>query len=382
MKQLIFYWGVAIVAFALISLALAFLASIWLLGFWPLLIGVGFFSVLIVFNVNKALNEIPQNEEWLTSLFKAKYRKHDAGLKLFLPFNLEKIDSTVFLEFQKMEINIKSDPATGSQGLVLKNVSGVGLTVFFDFRIKDSYKATYKVEDLFGYIKREVISIISDNFAMYELEHAILLKGKLTKEIIACNFNMTKYRRYTSIKISDLKNDPSSELSTLDRYYQVSQFNTALDDVGVEALDFDFSDFTLPESTLEQNKKKKEAEDAIEIAERELEKTKVNSKILIEKAEGEGDARIITATKEKKALELMGEGEAKKIVSILGALNVPDEQKTYLMAEMEKWKAISSSKSNDKVLLLEGNSEVARGAGFGAGSRATNPSQVGNQGRP
>lgn len=302
--------------------------------------------ILWTIAISTALKIVPENYEYVVELFGEYDDILDPGLRLISPFGIEKIRSRVFLGQQMMRLYL-DEQVPGSFGggdVEFINCSGVGVNAFFYFKIENSYKATYEVIDLFEAIEEKADGILRTNFMMYNLDEAMNLKGRFNLENIAC--------------FTDLRLGTTSP--TLQNDFLNSEFYLGMKEFGVEPKSFVVSDFRLPQDVIDQRQKKLIADKDKEVAQVEYDKAEIEKKTMVVRAQAKKDSRV-----------LEGDGEAHYIQRVLAAANLNSSQNAAYLTEMAKWKAISESKSGEKVILVEGSGEAGNGAKFGTGLSAT-----------
>lgn len=355
-KNFFVHLTIVVLGLIFISFLISRISSLWisddkLTG----LIGIISFLILLVISIGGSLKKVPQNEEWRTSLFGKKYRLLEAGPNFILPFNLEVIESQVFMGIQKMELNLDSTVDPGTNEVEFKDCSGVGVKAFFYFKFNDSEKATYNVEDPFSFIKEKCLSVLRDNLALYKINDALLLKNNFNKEVVACAFDLKPY-------LKNPKNIPDLKIP-----YENSEFYEMMKNIGVEPKDFDISSFRLTEKIIQERERTLAINASMDVAIGEKKIASVKKKTIRIDAEAKKEKDILDAEGTKQAKILEGEGEGSRISSILAASGVSSEEAASFINNNKKWDAISQAKSTDKVIFLDGNSEATRGAAFGVG---------------
>ncbi|MFZ4631643.1 MAG: SPFH domain-containing protein [Patescibacteria group bacterium] len=358
------YWILIPAGLAIISFFVALLSSIVLPDYWLLVFGVVFVAS-IVFMLKTSIIQVSQNEIWVTEIW-GKYFDEDTnqlkpGLHFLIPFGIEQVKSCVYMGQQMMKLYLdeKIEDGHGGGDVEFKDCSNIGVSAYLYFKIEDANKATYEVANVFSAIEEKADGILRINFMMYSLDEAMNLKGKLNMSTISCFTNLTA------------PTPPAIVMPTqLD--LEASEFYTSLMAFGVKPLSFVISDFRLPENVVKERQKTLMAETEKKVTEINLKKADVEKNIAVVQAKAKSEITVIQAEADKKAKVLSGQGEAKKIKSILAASNLTPGQSAAFLAETKKWDAITASGSNDKVILLDGNSDAAQGARFGVGLNATN----------
>jgi len=321
-------------------------AFIFFASMQTILIVIATVVVIIVSAFATSFKIVPESYEYVIESFGEYSEILDAGPHLILPFGIQRIRAKVYLGQQMMKLYL-DEQVPGSFGggdVEFKDCSGVGVNAFLYFKIIDSYKATYGVSDLFEAVEEKADGVLRTNFMMYNLDEAMNLKGKFSMENIACYVNLVS----------------GSAPANLHDDYLRSEFYTGLTEFGVEPKSFVVADFRLPQEIIDQRQKKLVAEKDKEVAQVEYDKSLIEKRTTVVRAEAKKDART-----------LEGDGEASYIERILKAANLQTGQSGAYLAEMAKWRAISDSQSGDKVILIEGNGEAGTGAKFGTGLSAT-----------
>lgn len=362
------YWPLTFLGALILSYVVSYFSANYLSDHGSSVLGIALFIIVMIIILKSAWKAIPADEVWVTTLYGAKYRELSSGPTLLLPLGLEKIASECYTGQQMMKIYLDStvkheeveENAFVFGDADFKDCSNAGVVINYFFKINDYDKATFNVENLFNSIAEKVASISTDNFLEYEIADAKKNKSKLTKENLACAKNIT---------------DPAYLAPTQDEY-ENSEFYFMMTSFGVLPIDLDVADFRIPSEVADQIQKQLVAENEKRVREIQFEGVKVENKTMAARAEGKKKEMLILANAEKEALKLKGEGEASKITSIIAAAKIPVNQTAAYLSEREKWNAISQSKATDKVILVEGNSQIANGVGFGAGTHTTNPPQL------
>ncbi len=377
-------WPITLLGVMIISSICAVLSANYFTGNEPLAIGFALFFFISIIILSRFWQEVPQDEIWLTSVYGVGYRELQPGGTLLLPFGLEKIDSQTYIGQQRMKIYLDKEVKPAGKILAenvegnevrlaeegafifgnvnFKDCSNLGADINFFFKIINVYKATYDVENLYFSMAEKVASLLNDNFLEYQFDDIKKSKKSLNKMNLACA------RIFT---------DPAYVAPT-QAEYQNSELYKMMADYGVEIIDIDIVDFRITAEVAEEIQRKQAAENDRKVKELEFKTVQVENKIKISRATGSKKEKIILAEGDKEASELRGKGEAAKIKAVSDAANLSADQKARFLVEKEKWGAIAESKSTDKVILVEGNSQVANGVGFGAGAHTTNPAQPRN----
>ncbi len=356
---------VLVVIFSLgISVLAAVLSTKFLDAPWQLVIGIFTFSLCAVFVVKSSIEEVKETWNVVTELFGQYERILGPGIHFLWPF-CEKAVSRVYMGEEMMDLNLVKFDADNKviDGLEFKDCSEIGVKACLYYQIVDAKAATYNISDLLGAISEKAESVLRGNLVIYNLDDAMSFRDKFTKEIIACFTNL----------VPDQTTPPTPVAMPTQAEYEASEFYLSLMRLGVMPQQFSIAKYYLPEKIIAQREKKLNMDTEIKVAELELKKAKVIQKAEVVKAQTEEKTTVIKARGKSRAQELVGVGDAKKITSILTAADLQAGQSAGVIAELAKWDAISNSKSNEKVILLEGKSEVANGAAFGVGAHATNP---------
>lgn len=361
---------IVLVLVVIFSLGLSVLAAIFSANFvsgpWPL--GIGFAVSVLIALITLTSNTQKVSNEWnaVTEVLGQYGRTLEPGLHFLWPFCEETV-SIVYMGQQMMDLDLVEFDADGKviDGLEFKDCSEIGVKATFYYQITKAKEATYNINNLHGAISEKAESVLRENFVLYNLDEAMSFKNKFNKETISC---------YTNL-VPVVTNPPTPIVMPTQAEYEASEFYLSLTGFGVTPKKFSIAKYYLPEKIILQREKKLNIDTEIDLAGLELKKAKAIQKAEVVKAETEEKTTIIKARGKSRAQQLAGEGEAKKIVSILGAASLQAGQSAGVITELAKWDAISNSKSTDKVIIVEGKSEVANGAAFGTGAHATNPSR-------
>ncbi len=344
-------WGVFTLAVVVTTFLLLVLVAFIMnkfdvsLGFgWVIFITLLTTIIVLIISIIKGWTQVPEKFEYMVE-FMGDYIGNpiEAGPKILFPwFKFVRIKVAQFRGTQLMELFLDEREREGRGGgdVEFKDCSS-SIKSFFYYRIFDSALATYEVDDVVRAIEELTDHMLRSFFGPYSIDQAIELKSKFGLREVAC--------------LVDFNKDPNKKVT--DEEFEESHFYQKLKVWGVEPRDLAISDIQLPPSVKEQREKvlkaKQEAQAALDL----LEKAKTDAKKEIETAEGK-----------KRATELIGEGEANALKSVMDASGLTKELAAQYLVAQKKWDTIKVMKDNPKFTLIEGGGgAVNLGAAIGSG---------------
>ncbi len=315
---------------------------------WALATGLAIFWLGWALIIWQAWTQIPEKWEYILEVL-GSYSGSPltAGLHFIFPyFNFMHIRSRVFMGTQLMPLYLrkkKSEKDEDSAGEVdFKDGSApVDAKVFF--RIINSAKATYEIDDVFAGIEEKIDSALRAYLGNYKIDEAVKLK---------IHFDL--HRILNGILVREDENGQIREtLAPKEKVEEIKTTKESIESWGVIIESIVVKDIDLPVEIRELRRKVLEAEKETEAA---------NYKAA---------ERITLAKAEEEALERIGVGLGKELQRMVESGQITPERAADLVAQLKLY-----DKLGDKAVILPeaggrfggGTGDtVGEGARFGAG---------------
>lgn len=288
---------------------------------------------------------------------------HSGPHILFPYFGLEIIANRVYMGEQKLPLYL--DEKDGNKGDVEFEDCSAPLRGYIFFKIFNSFRASYNIDDLIGAVEEKAEHKLRAFFGSYKLDEGISMKSFFNLANIVALIDlsddtnvsfMDKLSPEEKEKVKSGKKIPPEiikKLSATDEDVKKTKFYQDLDNWGARATSFTVTDIEVPDDIREQRARILAAEKDKQVAE-----------IGMETADFEAKSTIITAKGEAEKIALIGEGEGKKVKSIITSTDLEPVAAADYLIQTAKWSAIGK---NANVTLIEDSGRGATSDGYKIG---------------
>lgn len=269
------------------------------------------------------------------------------GPHLVFPYlGLQSILVRVFTGTQKIELFL--DEGDGHGGSIEFQDASAGLKATFFYKIVDSEKSIYAVEDLEASLKDRGDHLIRAFFGPYTIDEAIELKSFFNMENVASLIDASSDTPNQRLTAEEMRGVVVSEEEA-----ENTEFYRLLKMWGVEPISFAISDLDLPDDLKDQRARMLTSKKDEEVAKVERDIAKIKKEIA-----------VINAQAEARRISLEGSGEAKKVRSLIKETELSPENAAVYLADLKKWECLKDA----NVTLIEGSgSKTGDGVELGLG---------------
>ena len=287
----------------------------------------------------QGIGKIPQKWNWNIEVWGHCEKAYSSGVCFLFPWF--GIISYVDVYMGERPLELLTDEAKENKG----DIELVEASAYFDitvfYKVEDSIKAAYNVSDLRAVLEEKLDSKVRSYLGMFNIEEAIKLKAKVnTLDFLEGNKSSL-----------DLKGEKSPHIPTREDLMKNDFWKEIWLEWGVAITDIAIADITLSDDL-------REAREAITIAERAA-----------ERAKKEKEKTIIDAKAKQEAFDLIGQGYAQQITSLVEKGLSAQQAASYLQERM-KWSNVGEKGAT--VILDSGDngSLASLGTKIGAGMKA------------
>jgi regulator of protease activity HflC (stomatin/prohibitin superfamily) len=294
---------------------------------------------------------VPEKSEYNISIFNKFWKTCKPGLNWRVRW-FSNVDAEVFMGVQSMTLSL-GEPGEKGGGSVNFEDQSASMNVSFSFQVVDSYLATYVTSNVMEMVAEQADDTIRSFLSLFRIEKVNSLKN---------DFDL----RWIVVTKKPVSGEDPPELSESHLYKVLMGW-------GIKPLYFNISDIDMPEDVVAQIKRRQAAETDDEVAAVEIKIAKKKAKkALIDAAAGE-EVEVFRATGVSKGMDKISEAMAQRIKDLIAIGNLSEKEAMNHVVSLAKMKALENS---NQVIWAEGNSDVGKGASFGAGfstANANNP---------